>query len=107
MTEVLTERITRTPGVCGGKTCLAGHRVRVMDIVIMSERLGMSADDIVTQIPSITLSEVHSALAYYFDHLDEIREETERESESVSKFMSENPSALEAKLRAFREGKAS
>ncbi len=38
-----TERITKTPGVCGGKACIAGHRIRVMDIVIWHEHMGMSA----------------------------------------------------------------
>ncbi len=37
MTNVTAEHITKTPGVCGGKACVAGTRVRVMDIVIWHE----------------------------------------------------------------------
>jgi uncharacterized protein (DUF433 family) len=50
-----TERITKTPGVCGGRACIAGHRVRVLDLVIWHEQQGLSPDEIVSQIPSITL----------------------------------------------------
>ena len=99
MADVITERITRTPGICGGKPCIAGHRVRVMDVVIWHEHLGMSADEIVTQIPSITLSDVHAALAYYFDHLDKLREEIKQEFEFADQFIRSYPSPVQAKLR--------
>lgn len=65
MTNVITEHITKTPGVCGGKACVAGTRVRVMDIVVWHEHLGWDVDEIVSQIPGITLSDVHAAFAYY------------------------------------------
>ncbi len=71
-TEVMAasseNRITRTPGVCGGKACIAGHRVRVLDVVTWHEDQGMTPDEIVADIPSITLADVHAALAYYADH---------------------------------------
>ncbi|HKP13852.1 MAG TPA: DUF433 domain-containing protein [Blastocatellia bacterium] len=102
MASVITERITKTPGVCGGKACIAGHRVRVMDIVIRHEFLGLSADEIVAQLPSITLGDVYAALAYYFDHIEEIREEMRQEEEFVADFMQKHPSALDAKLKKLR-----
>ena len=98
MADVITERITKTPDVCGGKACIAGHRVRVMDIVTWYEEMGMSADEIVTQIPSITLSDVHAALAYYYDHIEEIREEMRKEEEYAEEFRRQNPSVLQIKL---------
>jgi len=69
---VSTEHITKTPGVCGGRACIAGHRVRVADIVAWHERRGYSPDEVVTLFPGIGLGDVHAALAYYFDHRDEI-----------------------------------
>jgi uncharacterized protein (DUF433 family) len=47
---------------------IAGHRVRVEDIVVWHEQLGMSPDEIVDAIPTITLADVHAALAYYWDN---------------------------------------
>ena len=98
MADVLIERITRTQGVCGGKACIAGHRVRVMDIAIWYEHMGMSADQIVDQIPTITLSDVHAALAYYFDHVEEIRDDMRREDEIAEHFRNKYPSKLKEKL---------
>jgi len=99
MADIITERITKTPGVCGGKACIVGHRVRVMDVVIWHDHLGMSADEIVTQIPSITLSDVHAALAYYYDHADELRGEIKHQFDFADQFIRSYPSQVQSKLR--------
>jgi len=97
----------RTPGICGGKTCIAGHRVRVLDIVVWHEHQGMTPDEIVSHIPSITLADVHAALAYYFDHIEEIQEEMRAERAFAEEFRRKNPSLLETKLRQERSEEAS
>ncbi len=61
--------------------------------------MGMSPDEIVSEIPSITLADVHAALAYFFDHMDEIREEMRAERALVNESRRSNPSLLKAKLR--------
>jgi uncharacterized protein (DUF433 family) len=61
-------RIISTPGICGGRPRIDGHRITVEDVAIWYERLGMSPDEIVSAYPSITLSDVHAALAYYYEH---------------------------------------
>lgn len=93
------ERIVKTPGVCGGNACVAGHRVRVSDVVIWHEYQRMTPDEIVLHIPSITLADVHAALAYYFDHVDEIQEEMRAERELAESIRKDHPSLVEAKLR--------
>ena len=82
MAKVITERISKTPGIQGGKACIAGHRIRVMDIVIWHEDLSMSPDEIVTAYTHITLSDVHAALAYYFDNVEEIRNDIRRNADN-------------------------
>ena len=99
MAQVLTERITRTPGVCGGKACIAGTRIRVMDIAIWYEHQGMTPDEIVDQFPTITLSDVHTALAYYYDHIEEIQEDIRRNDEVAEQFRSHYPSKVKEKQR--------
>ena len=94
------ERITRTPGVCGGRACLAGHRVRVLDIAIWHEQMGFCPDDIVSEIPSITLADVHAALAYYYDHRTEIQQEIREEREQAEEIRRVHASLLEAKLKS-------
>ncbi len=36
-TSVIAEHIEITPGVCGGKPRITGHRIRVEDIVVWHE----------------------------------------------------------------------
>lgn len=99
MTTVFSEHIQITPDVCGGKPRVAGHRIRVQDIAIWYEHLNMSPDDIVYHYPSITLADVHAALAYYYDHLDDIRQDI-RESEAfASQLATQTPSILQRKLK--------
>lgn len=98
MATVITDRITKTPGTCGGKACISGHRVRVMDIVMRHEDLGMSPDEIVSAYPELSLSDVHAALTYYFDNVDEIRQDILRNDEIAEDLRSSFPSKLKMKL---------
>jgi len=54
-------------------------RVRVAQIVMDHLAQGWSAEEICRQQSHLTPSEVHAALAYYFDHSDEIDREIESE----------------------------
>lgn len=68
MTPVSKEHVEVTPDVCGGRPRIAGHRIRVQDVVIWHERERKSPEEIIWEFPQITLADVHAALAYYFDH---------------------------------------
>ena len=98
MAKVITERISKTPGIQGGKACIAGHRIRVMDIVIWHEDLSMSPDEIVAAYPEITLSDVHAALTYYFDNVEEIRNDIRRNDALADQLRAQFPSKLKEKL---------
>jgi uncharacterized protein (DUF433 family) len=69
--ETLDRHIEITPGVAGGKPRIAGHRITVQNVVIWHERMGLSADEIATGY-DLTLADVYAALAYYYDHRQEI-----------------------------------
>jgi uncharacterized protein (DUF433 family) len=77
------QHIEKTPGVCGGKPRIAGHRIRVQDIVLWTEQ-GQSADEIVSSFPQLSLADVHAALAYYFDHQTEIDADVRRDDEFIA-----------------------
>ena len=49
---------------------LGRHRVKAEDVAIWHERQGMSPDEIVSAYPSLTLSDVHAVLAYYYENRD-------------------------------------
>ncbi len=69
-----------------------------MDIVIWHEDLSMSPDEIVTAYPHITLSDVHAALAYYFDNVEEIRNDIRRNDAPADQPLAQFPSKLKEKL---------
>lgn len=98
---IITEHIEMTPGVCGGKPRIAGHRIKVQDIVIWHEKLGMSPDEIVSNYPTIDLSDVYAALAYYHDHIEDIRQHIKEDEEYIQKLQAKNPSLIQQKLKGL------
>lgn len=83
---------------------IAGTRVRVQDIYAFSETHGLSADQIVEQLPHLTLGQVYAALSYLFDHRAQILKEV-HEDEDFVRLMREKtgPGPLEARLNGLRE----
>jgi uncharacterized protein (DUF433 family) len=70
--DVSTEHIEIVEGAGGPKPRIIGHRIRVEDVVIWHEEHGMTAAEIVEHYPTITIADVYGALAYYWDHKDEL-----------------------------------
>ena len=98
MERISREHIEKTPRVCGGRARICGHRVRVMDVAVLHEKRGLSAEEIVHQYPGITLADVHAALAYFLDHRDEIEAEFRKDEAAVRELLSRHPSRVQAKL---------
>lgn len=63
--------ITSNPNIAGGEPLIEGTRITVRCIAGYYQ-MGMDVDDILLQLSHLTASQVHSALAYYFDHQTEI-----------------------------------
>lgn len=99
MENVLKQHISKTPGICGGRACIAGHRIRVTDIVVWHEIRGMSPDQIVDMFPGITLADVHAALDYYFDHREEIENEFRKQDQLAEWVKANIPSKVPQQLR--------
>ncbi|HZU36833.1 MAG TPA: DUF433 domain-containing protein [Gemmataceae bacterium] len=104
MANNLTAHITKTPGFCGGRACIAGHRVRVMDIVVWHEKRGYSPDEIVEIFPGITLADVYAALAYYFDNRQAIEDEFKRGDDGAAWVKANVPSKIPAEFRGRAGG---
>jgi uncharacterized protein (DUF433 family) len=105
MTATGINHIQITSGVCGGKPRIAGHRIKVQDVVIWHERMGMSPDEIVYHYPSITLADVYAALSYYHDHLEDIRQDIKEDEVFSQEMQAVTPSLVKEKLRQVYEGK--
>jgi uncharacterized protein (DUF433 family) len=86
--------IVQTPEVCGGRARIAGTGVTVRRIVGWY-KLGLSPEEIVREIPHLTLAQVYAALAYYHANREEIEQdiaEEETEAEQLERLHRQSPS---------------
>lgn len=67
----LHDRIERTPGVCGGRSRIAGTRIPVWTIVRYQQD-GATTEEILRSFPSLDKADVGAAAAYYAAHRKEI-----------------------------------
>jgi uncharacterized protein (DUF433 family) len=94
-------RIVSTPGTCDGRPRIDGHRITVEDVAIWHERMGMSPDEIVSSYPTITLSDAHAALAYYYENRERIDADIEEGRRFVQEMRAKaGPSPLQEFLQA-------
>lgn len=95
--DTVASHIEMTPGVAGGKPRITGHRITVQNVVIWHERLGLSADEIATDY-GLSLADVYAALAYYYDHREEIDRSIRADEEFIGELRQKTPSILREKL---------
>lgn len=62
MTDLL-ERITTDPEQCGGRPCLRGMRIRVVDVLDLFAA-GLSAEQILEEMPDLEMEDLQAALQY-------------------------------------------
>lgn len=65
--------IVRNDEHSGGAPTIEGTGIRVKDIAAAYEHSDYSPDEITQLYPDLSLGDVHRALAYYYDHIDEFR----------------------------------
>jgi uncharacterized protein (DUF433 family) len=71
MQVVDTGHIVIDPDVLGGEPHIANHRIGISDVAIWLNYHHLSPQEIAERF-HLTLGEVYAALAYYYDHKDEI-----------------------------------
>ena len=65
----LTERITVNPEQCGGQPCIRGMRIRVVDVLDLFAS-GLSAEDILHEMPDLEKDDLKAALQYAARQID-------------------------------------
>lgn len=84
-----------------GVPLIEGTTTKVVELVLDVLAYGWSPDEIQFQHPHLTLGQIHSALAYYWDHKEEIDRDIERRAERIEEIRCEiGPSQLAERLRA-------
>ncbi len=80
---------------------IAGTRMKVSHLVIEHLTWGWSPEELAFQHPHLTLGQIYSALAYYWDHQAEVDAEIARSEEEVERLRATLPEPpATAKLRA-------
>jgi uncharacterized protein (DUF433 family) len=97
MDIVTAPHIAISPEVAGGKPRVAGHRITVQNVVIWHERMGVSADEIASNY-GLTLADVYAALAYYYDHRQEIDDAILADKSYVAELRNHIQSKLSRKI---------
>jgi len=65
--------IVRDPEHSRGVPTIAGTGIRVIDVGKAYEHSGYDPDETTQLYPHLSLGDVHTALACYYDHIEEFR----------------------------------
>ena len=80
---------------------ISGTTMKVIELVLDSKAYGWSPEELHFQHPYLTLGQIHSALAYYWDHQDALDQDIEKRLVFVKQTQqSQEPSSLVTRLKS-------
>ena len=86
-----------------GEPVVSGTGIRVLDIAIRYEVMGMLPEDIIVALPHLNLSQVHDALSYYYEHKNEIDKKWKETIKKTEALKGTHPSILEKKIGRIKD----
>ena len=76
---------------------------RVIDLAAEHLAHGWNADILQENHPDLSLAQIHAALAWFYDHEEEMRREIQRRETNATRLLSEiGESPLQSRLRAIK-----
>lgn len=72
--------ITTNRRIAGGSPIITGTRITIRTVAGYYQ-MGMTVDEILGALQHLTPAQIHSALAYYFDHQTEIDQDLRRQAD--------------------------
>jgi uncharacterized protein (DUF433 family) len=79
---------------------ITGTTMKVVELVVEQQAYGWSPEELHFQHPYLTLGQIHSALAYYWDHREELDRDIQRRLERVTELRrAAHPPPLTARLK--------
>ena len=82
--STVTERITKTPGVCGGNACIRDTRITVWGLVEW-RRLGLANAEIRQRVQGLEEADLQAAWNYAARHPEEIGEAIRKNAELLTR----------------------
>ena len=65
----LMHRITINPEQCGGRPCIRGMRIRVVDVLDLLGA-GLTAEQVLEELPDLEMDDIKAAIRYAARRLD-------------------------------------
>lgn len=97
LTETRYEHIVLSDA---GIPSIAGTTMKVVELVAAQAAYGWSPEELHFQFPHLTLGQIHSALAYYWDHREELDQDIARRLATTEQWRQQaDPSPLRQRLR--------
>ena len=82
---------------------IADTKVKVIEIALDKLAHGSSPEELHLQYPHLSMAQIHHALAYYYDHQEELDDEILRRLREVNELAARQAdSPLQQKLRRLR-----
>jgi uncharacterized protein (DUF433 family) len=69
MTHALSDRITVNPAQCGGRPCIRGMRIRVIDVLEL-QAAGLSTQEILEELPDLEAADIRAVARFAARRLD-------------------------------------
>ena len=102
MDDVIRKHIEIVDKGSGPVAKIIGHRVNVSHIAMYHEEEGWSPKEIAEQLPTITLADVHAALAFYYDNPEMMEAERAADERFYEELKRRHPSRLHEMLQQRR-----
>jgi uncharacterized protein (DUF433 family) len=103
MEAVAIRHVAVDPSIRGGRPHLVGSRVTVGDVALLHLRTGQPLEEIAAKY-DLDLAALYAAMAYYYDHREEIDRALEADDAFEQAHRDRNPSPLDEKLALLRRG---
>ncbi|MBI3162561.1 MAG: DUF433 domain-containing protein [Chloroflexi bacterium] len=68
-TTNLMDRITVNPNQCGGRPCIRGMRIRIIDVLEL-QAAGLGPAEILEEMPDLTMEDIQAVALYAIRRLD-------------------------------------
>ena len=95
------QQIETSSNVRGGKPRISGTRITVEDVAEMNLKLGTSLIEI-AGVYDLSLAQVYAAMAYYFEHREDIEGRIAEEEAIIQKYQRNHTSILQGKLEQLK-----
>jgi uncharacterized protein (DUF433 family) len=91
--------IVKTPDTCSGLPRIEGTRITVNLVVREVVRCRWTPEEVLIAHPHLTMAQIYAALAYYFDHFEEVNASLKEGDELETKLRRQFPPRLSALLK--------